>query len=118
MKHLVIALLMLTPFAVLAQETETQAPQVFWAQKPVQCGHPDEIIKIPEAYGEKPMITGTGLAMMPNGQGLPVKIVMGVNMETGSWTLIELNGAEQACILATGKNLTLIKPDNTNKVGT
>ena len=55
---------------------------------------------------------------MPNGTGMEVQIVLGVNTKTGTWTLIEINGPEQACVLGAGKNITLIKPDNSNKVGT
>lgn len=118
MKHLVIALLLLMPFSTLAQETEIKPPQVFWAQKPVQCGDPADIIKIPEQYGEKPMITGDGLAVLPNGSGIPIRIIFGVNTKTGTWTLIELNGENQACVLGSGKNLTLIKPDTNTKMRT
>ena len=118
MKYLIIALALLIPFSTSAEQNTVDAPLLFWATKPVQCGDPDEIIKIPEAYGEKPMITGTGLATMPNGTGMEVQIVFGVNTKTGTWTLIEINGPEQACVLGSGKNLTLIKPDNSNKVGT
>ena len=119
MKYLIIALAsLLIPFSTLAEQNTVDAPLLFWATKPVQCGDPDEIIKIPEAYGEKPMITGTGLATMPNGTGMEVQIVFGVNTKTGTWTLIEINGPEQACVLGSGKNITLIKPDNSNKGGT
>ena len=116
MKKVIATILVCLPIMAFAQNVE--APVLFWATKPVQCGHPDEIIKIPEAYGEEPMITGTGLATMPNGAGMEVQIVFGVNTETGTWTLIEINGPEQACVLGAGKNLTLIKPKNSNKVGT
>ena len=119
MKYLIIALAsLLIPLNTLAEQNTVDVPLLFWATKPVQCAHPDEIIKIPEAYGEKPMITGTGLATMPNGTGMEVQIVLGVNTKTGTWTLIEINGPEQACVLGAGKNMTLIKPDNSNKVGT
>ena len=119
MKYLIIALIsLLIPLSTSAEQNTVDAPLLFWATKPVQCGDPDEIIKIPEAYGEKPMITGTGLAVMPNGTGMEVQIVFGVNTKTGTWTLIEINGPEQACVLGSGKNLTLIKPDNSNKIGT
>lgn len=116
MKKVIATILVCLPLMAFAQNVE--APVLFWATKPVQCGDPDEIIKIPEAYGEEPMITGTGLATMPNGTGMEVQIVFGVNTETGTWTLIEINGPEQACVLGAGKNLTLIKPKNSNKVGT
>lgn len=116
MKKLIASILVCMPIVAFAETVE--APQVFWAQKPVQCGDPADIIKIPEAYDEKPMITGDGLAVLPNGSGIPIKIIFGVNTETGTWTLIELNGENQACVLGSGKNLTLIKPDNSNKVGT
>jgi len=116
MKKVIATILVCLPLMAFAQNVE--APVLFWATKPVQCGHPDEIIKIPEAYGEEPMITGTGLATMPNGTGMEVQIVFGVNTETGTWTLIEINGPEQACVLGAGKNLTLMKPKNSNKVGT
>ena len=116
MKKVIATILVCLPIMAFAQNVE--APVLFWATKPVQCGDPDEIIKIPEAYGEEPMITGTGLATMPNGTGMEVQIVFGVNTETGTWTLIEINGPEQACVLGAGKNLTLIKPKNSNKVGT
>lgn len=119
MKYLIIALAsLLIPLNTLAEQNTVESPVLFWATKPVQCGDPDEIIKIPEAYGEDPMITGTGLATMPNGTGMEVQIVLGVNTKTGTWTLIEINGPKQACVLGSGKNLTLIKPDNSNKIGT
>ena len=119
MKYLIIALIsLLIPLSTSAEQNIVESPLLFWATKPVQCGDPDEIIKIPDAYGEKPMITGTGLATMPNGTGMEVQIVLGVNTKTGTWTLIEINGPEQACVLGAGKDITLIKPDNSNKVGT
>ncbi|MAI17789.1 MAG: hypothetical protein CMH04_03925 [Marinovum sp.] len=119
MKYLIIALAsLLIPLNTLAEQNNVDIPLLFWATKPVQCAHPDEIIKIPEAYGEDPMITGTGLATMPNGVGMEVQIVLGVNTKTGTWTLIEINGPEQACVLGSGKDITLIKPNNSNKIGT
>ncbi len=117
MKRLLIALLFLMPLSASAEHENIDAPQVFWAHKPIQCGKPNEIIKIPEQYGEKPMVTGTGLAVQPNGPGFQVQMILGVNPKTGTWTLIEMT-AEQACVLGAGKEITLIKPDTTTKLRT
>ena len=47
MKRLLIALLFLMPLSASAEHENIDAPQVFWAHKPIQCGKPNEIIKIP-----------------------------------------------------------------------
>ena len=46
---------------------------------------------------------------MPSGSTKNVQIIFAVNAETGSWTLIEINDPEQACVLGSGEGYQINK---------
>lgn len=101
MKNLIIAAaLLMSCSPAFAQE---EAPDVYWAQKPVQCGNIEKVIELVKEYGEEPILSGKGLAMNSTGQGENITIVLGANDQTQTWTLIEIqaNGIV-ACILGSG----------------
>ena len=101
MKKLIIATaLLMSCSPAFAQEENLD---VYWAQKPVQCGNIEKVIELVKEYGEEPVLTGKGLAMNNMGEGENVTIVLGANNQTQTWTLIEIqaNGVV-ACILGSG----------------
>ena len=88
MKNLIIATTFLMSCSLaFAQE---EAPEVYWANKPVQCGNIERVIELVKEYGEEPLLTGKGLATNNNGIGENVTIVLGANDQTQTWTLIEI----------------------------
>ena len=95
-----------------SEKMEEESPKVYWTRKPIQCGPPDGLIELVEGYGERPLLTGNGLATMPSGSTKNVQIIFAVNPETGSWTLIEINDPEQACVLGSGEGYKVKKLPN------
>jgi hypothetical protein len=74
-----------------------------WAQKPIQCDTPGEILEVLKKYNEQPIIGGMGVAMMQNGQFSNLPVIWFFNKEKDTWTLVEWNmQGDQACILASG----------------
>ena len=92
-----------------SEKIEEESPKVYWTRKPIQCGPPDGLIELVKGYGETPLLTGNGLATMPSGSTKNVQIIFAVNAETGSWTLIEINDPEQACVLGSGEGYQINK---------
>ena len=106
-----LPILFLFPLLSFAQETDkSETPQVYWASKPIQCGTPDEIIKIAKQYGEDPFVSGKGMSVGGDGQYTEVHIIMGVNPKTGTFTIIEITSPSQACIIASGNKTTFHPP--------
>lgn len=97
---------------VYAEEAQTEVPTqgTYWAQKPVQCGPIDSLIEMVKEYGEEPALSANGLAMGIAGRGVDVKIVLGANEKTGTWTLIEIQSdGTMACVLGSGTGYELHK---------
>lgn len=92
-----------------SDKVEEESPKVYWTRKPIQCGPPEGLIDLVKGYGETPLLTANGLATMPSGSTKNVQIVFAVNPETGSWTLIEINDPEQACVLGSGEGYEVNK---------
>ena len=80
----------------------------YYTSKPVICGTVEDIIGISREYGELPVLRGDGTTMKDNGKYSPSQYVIGLNQETGTWTLIELLSTGQACILGRGSKLEII----------
>ena len=80
----------------------------YYASKPVVCGTMQEIVDISNGFGELPIIKGEGTTMNDNGKYAPSQYFIGLNKETGTWTLIEILSTGQACILGRGSKLEVL----------
>ena len=105
MKKLILATAFLVSCspAIAEEPLIVSPPEVYWAQKPVQCGNLEKVIELVKEYGEEPLLSGKGLAMGADGVGENITIVLGANRQTQTWTLVEIqaNGVT-ACILGSG----------------
>ena len=79
----------------------------YYASKPVVCGTMQEIVDMSSEFGGLPIIKGEGTTMNDNGKYSPSQYFIGLNKETGTWTLIEVLSTGQACILGTGTKLEI-----------
>lgn len=78
-----------------------------WVKKPVFCGTQKEIIEITKKFREVPLFSFNGHAMGPNGEPVPVRIVVAFNDTTKTWSLVEFpTGQDVGCIIGNGKGLT------------
>lgn len=93
----------------LDQLEQKKRSQIYWTQKPIQCGQPEGLINLVKGYGELPLLITNGLSTNGRGETVKVKLIFAVNQETGSWTLIESNSPSQACVLGTGEGYTINK---------
>jgi len=80
----------------------------YYASKPVVCGTMEDVVGISKKYGELPIIRGEGTTMNDNGKYAQSQYVIGLNQETGTWTLIELLSTGHACILGRGSKLEIL----------
>ena len=84
----------------------TQAASAEWANKPIQCDTPEEIIAVIKKYEEQPLLGGIGNSLMPSGQVIEMPTIWFVNPDKGTWTLVEFNmPARQACIINSGSKM-------------
>jgi|TARA_R110002167_G_scaffold23948_2_gene84932 hypothetical protein len=81
---------------------------MYYTSKPVICGTVEDIIGISKGFGELPVLRGDGTTMKDDGKYSPSQYVIGLNQETGTWTLIELLSTGQACILGRGSKLEIL----------
>ena len=84
----------------------------YYASKPVICGTMEDIVDTSKKFGELPAIIAQGTTMSDNGKYTPSQYVIGLNQETGTWTLIELLSTGQACILGRGSRLEILSKKN------
>ena len=84
----------------------------YYASKPVVCGTMEDVVGISKKYGELPIIRGEGTTMNKGGNYTPSKYIIGLNQETGTWTLIEVLSTGQACILGRGSKLEIRNKKN------
>ena len=80
----------------------------YFASKPVICGTIEDIVGTSKEFGEFPVIRGEGTTMNKGGNYTPSKYIIGLNQETGTWTLIEVLSTGQACILGRGSKLEIL----------
>ena len=82
--------------------------QVSTASKPVVCNHPDTIIQLVDKWGEKPKMKLYNVSPNLKGIIIPTNVVFGMNIETGTWSLVEFINADWACIIANGTGAEVI----------
>ena len=72
------------------------------ASKPVVCNHPDTITELLVMWGEKPKMTMNNVSPNIKSELLQTVVVFGMNIETGTWSIVEFVDPDWACILANG----------------
>ena len=86
--------------------------QIYNSQKPVQCMTMDEMMKLVDGqFGEKPWFTADGLAASTDGQQfIKTQVVVAVNIETKTFSFIEIINPNLVCIIGSGNNFTFNEP--------
>lgn len=105
-----LSLIFLIPTIVLAAEES-------WVRKPVICNTPEQVHKIVEKYNEQ-ILLGAATSLPEYGSGKIVasaSVILYINAETKSFTLIEYLSPEIACVISFGDNLNLNPDDITEK---
>ena len=72
------------------------------AFKPVVCNHPDTITELLVMWGESPKMTMNNVSPNIKSELLQTVVVFGMNIETGTWSIVEFVDPDWACILANG----------------
>ena len=89
------------------------------SQKPVTCMSPKQMLEIVSGkFNELPYIQGDGLAAATDGfQFINTQIVVSINPETRTFSVVELINPELACVIAGGENVRIvINPSEKTKV--
>lgn len=95
---------LLLPTIALAQETPKRSAKTFYSTQ--AC---DDVMSMTNTvvgkYGEQPLFKGMGIqfSAAENGKGYVGSMMMFVNQDTGSWSLITLYGDGTGCMVASGK---------------
>lgn len=89
------------------------------SQKPVTCTTPDNIRYIlGDQLGEMPYLQGDGISAATDGKTfIKTNLIISVNLETQTFSVVEILNDGLACIIAGGKNFRFNKPID-NKVNT
>ena len=82
----------------------------FNSYKPVACSTPDAIIDIVDkTYLEKPYMGGKGIAAAADGKTfISTQVYIGINLETQTFSIVELINPNLACIIGAGTGFKLI----------
>ena len=86
--------------------------KIYNSQKPVQCMAMDEMMQLVDGqFGEKPWFTADGLAASTDGQQfIKTQVVVAVNLETKTFSVIEIINPNLVCIIGSGSNFTFNEP--------
>ena len=106
--------LVLTTSAYAEHEKNT-----YNSQKPVTCMSPQQMLAIVDKqFKEVPYIQGDGLAAATDGvQFIKTQVIVSINPETRTFSVVELNNPTLACVIAGGENVRIvIKPTEKTKV--
>ena len=101
-------LLVLTTSAYAEHEKNT-----YNSQKPVSCTTPDKMLEIvKDTFGESPYFRGKGIAAAVDGQQfIETNVVIAINMETKTFSIIEFIAPNLVCIIGGGNNFELLAPE-------
>ena len=111
MKKLLSAIvlsLVLTTSAYAEHEKNT-----YNSQKPVSCTTPDKMLKIvKDTFGEVPYFRGKGVAAATDGQQfIETSIVIAINMETKTFSIVEFIAPNLVCIIGGGNEFEFLAPE-------
>tara|TARA_B100000427_G_C15486872_1_gene585723 strand:- start:1244 stop:1636 length:393 start_codon:yes stop_codon:yes gene_type:complete len=114
MKKLVFKILcfvFITSFAYANDEQIYEQTKLnFNSYKPVACSTPDKIIDIVDkTFIEKPYMEGKGIAAAADGKTfISTQVYIGINLETQTFSIVELINPNLACIIGAGTGFKLI----------
>ena len=109
-----VLLFVLTTSAYAEHEKNT-----YNSQKPVTCMSPQEMLAIvSKRFKEVPYMHGDGLAAATDGfQFINTQVVISINPETKTFSVVELINPELACVIAGGENIRIVvNPSEKTKV--
>ena len=102
-----VLLLVLTTSAYAEHEKQN-----YNSQKPVSCMNMEQMLSIVnDKFGEKPWFTADGISAATDGkQFIKTQMIVAVNLETKTFSVVEVITPEIVCIIGGGSNFTLTKP--------
>ena len=91
---------------------EHELKNTYNSQKPVSCNTVENVTAIVGGqFGELPYMQGDGLAAAIDGQQfIKTQLVLAVNLETNTFSVVEIINPQLACIIAGGNNFRFNKP--------
>ena len=97
-------------------EHEENVPN-YNSQKPINCMSSEQMLAlVDKKFGEKPYMSADGVAAATDGmQYIKTQIVIAVNIETKTFSVVEFIGGDLVCIVASGSNFRLNNIDGTEK---
>ena len=89
-------------------EHEENVPN-YNSQKPINCMSSEQMLAlVDKKFGEKPYMSGDGIAPAQDGtQYIKTQVVIAVNIETKTFSIVEFIGGNLTCIVASGSNFRL-----------
>jgi len=83
------------------------------SQKPVSCTTPDQMLKIvKDTFGEVPYFRGKGVAAAVDGkQFIETNIVIAINLETKTFSIVEFIAPNLVCIIGGGNEFEFLAPE-------
>ena len=84
--------------------------QNYNSQKPITCTTPDQMLKVvKDKFGEIPYFRGKGLAAAVDGQRfIETNVVIAINMETKTFSIIEFITPTLVCVVAGGSEFEFL----------
>ena len=109
--------LVLTTSAYAEHDGIPEGEPNYNSQKPVNCMSSEQMLTIVDKkFGEKPYMSGDGIAPAQDGkQYIRTQVVIAVNMETKTFSVVEIINDNLACIIASGNNFRFNKMPQADK---
>ena len=98
-------------------EHEEQVQPNYNSQKPINCMSPDQMLTlVDKKFGEKPYMSADGVAAATDGmQYIKTQVVIAVNVETKTFSIVEFISEGLVCIIASGSNFRLNNIDGAER---
>jgi len=105
-----VLLLVLTTSAYAEHEKQN-----YNSQKPVSCMNMEQMLSIVnDKFNEKPWFTGEGISAATDGRTfIKTQVIVAVNLETKSFSVVEVISPEIVCIIGGGNNFGFNEPPKT-----
>ena len=114
----VLIFVFITSFAYANDEKIYENTKLnFNSHKPVACSHPDTIIGIVDGtFLEKPYMQGKGIAAATDGKTfISTQLIIGINLETLTFSIVELINPNLACIIGAGTGFRFVQGEGSKK---
>ena len=99
-------------FVMITSANAEHEKTTYNSQKPVSCASTDNVTKLlGGTFKEMPYMQGDGLApALDGGKFIKTNIVIALNLETQTFSVVEIINEKLACIIAGGNNFRFNKP--------